>query len=48
MAIDERVRDKKSCKTALLEGLQYYYCQVKSINMNILQVNKFWHLVKIF
>ena len=48
MTTDNKIKDKNN-NTIFTEELQKYqhYHQVKLINMNILQVNKYDHLVKV-
>ena len=48
MTTDDKIKDKNN-NTILTEELQKYqhYHQVKLINMNILQVNKYDHLIKV-
>ena len=47
MAINDKIRDE-NCDTILAEKQQNYqfYHQVKLINMNILQVKKYYLLIK--
>ena len=47
MAIDDKIRDEK-CNTILTEKQQkhQYYRLEKLINMNILQVKKYYLLIK--
>ena len=48
MAIDDKVRDEKHCCMVLTEKQQKYqrYHQVRFINMNILQVKKYYVSIK--
>ena len=48
MTIDEKIRDKKNYNMILTEKQQKYqhYHPEKSINMNILQVKKYYLLIK--
>ena len=48
MTIDDKIRDKKNCNMILTEKQQKYqhYHLEKLINMNILQVKKYYLLIK--
>ena len=45
MTIDDKIKYEKNCNLTLQERQQKYQHsrQVKLINMNILQVKKYWH-----
>ena len=48
MKIDDKIRDKKRCNMILIETQQKYllHHQLKLINLNILQVKKYYLLIK--
>ena len=48
MVIVDRIKDKKNCNAILTEKHQNYqlYHQVKLININILQVKKYYFLIE--
>ena len=48
MTIDDKVRDKKNCNTLLTEKYQKYnyYRLENMINMNMLQVKRYYLLIK--
>ena len=48
MTNDDQIKDKKNYNTILIENLPIYqpYHQAKLISMNILQVKKYYHLMK--
>ena len=48
MTIDDKIRDKKLQYDINREAAKYqHYHQVKLINMNFLQVKKYYHLIKV-
>ena len=48
MTIDDKIEDEKSQYNVNREAAKIpAYCQVKLINMNILQVKKYFHLIKL-
>ena len=47
MTTDDKIKDEK-CSTILTEKLQYrHYHQVNLINMNTLQVNEYYFLIRL-
>ena len=48
MTIDDKIKDEKLQYDIYREAAKYqHYCQVNLINMNILQVKKCYHLIKV-
>ena len=48
MTIDDKIKDENYIKTLTEKQQKYqYYLQVKLINMNLIQVKKNYHLIKV-
>ena len=48
MTIDDKIKDEKLQHDISREAAKYqHYHQVKLINKNILQVKKYYHLIKV-